>query len=200
MRAWLWVVAAGGAFVVLLLVQRVVKLARQVSRLKREHYYTESRLKQISEEIREMVEPLRLQVAKIAAGGGVPQELILTGRRYLDVSAEEAQRVIEQETGARSGRVVLVDVRSPKEYAVKRVPGAKLVPFEELEKRYKEDIPDTAEKVFVYCAGGERSRFACDFLSRQGYTNLYHVKDGLQGWRGPTEGEGKLTLIQIRSR
>lgn len=200
MRGWLWAVAGVGAIVLLFLVQRIMKLARQVNQLKREQYYTGSRLKQISEEIRDMVEPLRLQVAKIAAGAVVPQDLILAGRRYLDVSPEEAQRVIEQEAKGRSGRVVLVDVRSAKEYAAKRMPGAKLVPFEELERRYKEDIPETAEKVLIYCAGGEQSRFACDFLSRQGYTNLYHVKGGLQGWRGPMEGEGHLTLIQIQSR
>ncbi|MES4787195.1 MAG: hypothetical protein C4294_16800, partial [Nitrospiraceae bacterium] len=72
--------------------------------------------------------------------------------------------------------------------------------FDELEARYKTEIPETMEKVFVYCAGGERSRLACDFLSRQGYTNLYNVQDGMQGWRGPTEGEGEIKFIQFERR
>ena len=75
-----------------------------------------------------------------------------------------------------------------------------LLPFEELEARYKSDISETAEKVFVYCMGGERSRSACDFLSRRGYTNLYNVGDGIQAWRGAIEGDGERRLIQIQPR
>ncbi|MEK6618226.1 MAG: rhodanese-like domain-containing protein [Nitrospirota bacterium] len=199
MGALLWACAVLGLAVALLAIRRFSKLAKDVARLKRDQYYAESRLKRIPEEIREAVEPLRLHLAKVATGGHVQPEMILTGRLYQDVSADEAQRAIEQEAGQKPGTVLLVDVRTPREYAVKRVVGAKLVPFEELETRYKSDIPETAEKVFVYCMGGERSRSACDFLSRRGYTNLYNVRDGIQAWRGPTEGEGELSLIQIRS-
>ncbi|MBI4402401.1 MAG: rhodanese-like domain-containing protein [Nitrospirae bacterium] len=198
MEGWLWAIAVLGVVIALLAVRRSFKLAEEINRLKREQYYAEAKLKRIPEEIKETVEPLRLQLAKVAAGKSVPPEMILNGRLYLDVSAEEAQRVIEQEQGQGPGKILLVDVRTPREYAAKRLVGSMLVPFEELEQRYKTDIPETAEKVFVYCAGGERSRFACDFLSRQGYTNLYHLRDGIQGWRGPTEGEGQLNLIQIQ--
>ena len=52
----------------------------------------------------------------------------------------------------------------------------------------------------MYCMGGDRSRMACDFLSLKGYTNLYNVSDGLQGWRGSTEGEGEINVIQIERR
>jgi rhodanese-related sulfurtransferase len=92
---------------------------------------------------------------------------------------------------------MVVDVRTPREYAARRLPGAKLVPFDELPNRYKAEIPETTEKVFLYCMGGERSRSACDFLSRQGYTNLYNIKDGLQGWRGPIEGEGEVKMVHF---
>jgi rhodanese-related sulfurtransferase len=45
--------------------------------------------------------------------------------------------------------------------------------------------------------GGERSRSACDFLSRRGYPNLYNIREGLQGWQGNVEGEGEMRLVQI---
>lgn len=181
-----------------LAVRRVWKLTKDVDQLKRDQYYTNSRFKRIPEEIREAVEPVRLHLAKLAAGGHVPPNMILEGRLYQDVTADEAQQVLEQEASQSTGKVLLVDVRTPREYAAKRVVGAKLVPFDELATRYKTDIPETAEKVFLYCMGGERSRSACDFLSRRGYTNLYNIREGLQGWRGPTEGEGALNLIQIQ--
>ena len=195
----LWVIAGLGLAAGLAAVRWASKLAKQVDQLKREKYYSDSRLKRVPEDVREAVEPLRHHLAKLAAGGSVSREMILEGRLFLDVSAEEAQTAIDREGAGRSGKVLVLDVRTPKEYAVKRIPGAKLVPFEELDRRYREEIPEATEKIFVYCMGGERSRSACDFLSRRGYTNLYNIREGLQGWRGATEGEGELRLVQIQS-
>lgn len=200
MSVFIWALAILGLLLALLAMRRSSTLAEEVKKLKREQYYADSRLKRIAEEFKEAIEPLRLHLAKLATGGYVPREAILAGRLYMDVSAEEVQRVVESEGRQYPGKVLLVDVRTPREYAAKRMAGAKLVPFDELEKRYKTEIPETAEKVFVYCMSGERSRSACEFLGRQGYSNLYHVRDGFQGWRGPTEGEGELKFIQIQPR
>jgi len=200
MSGLLWGLAIVSTAVALYAVGRAIKLRAEVERLKREQYYTGNQLKRLPDEIRQAVEPLRVQVAAMASGASVSKELILNGQLYHDVSAAEAQRLVEDQRGRTPDTVVILDVRTPKEYAIKRVSGAKLVPFEELETRYKTEIPDDAEKVFVYCASGERSRLACDFLSRRGYTNLYYMRDGLHGWRGPTEGEGKVTLVQIERR
>src|SRR5574341_241452 len=125
--------------------------------------------------------------------------MFLEGRLFLDISAAVAQAVIEREGEGGPARILVLDVRTPKEYAARRIPGAKLVPFEELDRRYREEIPDTTEKIFVDCMGGERSRSACDFLSRRGYANLYNIREGIQGWRGATEGEGEVRLVQIQS-
>lgn len=190
----LWSAAVLGVVVAVFSLRRSAKLADDIKKLKRGQYDAESRLKRISQEIRETVEPLRLHLAKVAAGGSVARDIILDGRLYREISADQAQELLNGDAGA-----VLVDVRSMREYGIRRVPGAKLVPFEELEKRY-EEIPEGAEKVILYCGSGERSRLACDFLSRKGYTNLYHVLGGIQSWQGPTEGEGELTLIQIEKK
>lgn len=174
--------------------------ADALQQLKRAQYYSESRLKRVPEDIREAIQPLRWQLANLTSGKPVLRELIVTGRLYADVTAEEAQRLIEGNGGYQSDTLLVVDVRTPKEYAAKHVSNAKLVPFEELDKRYPVDIPDTREKILVYCSSGERSRLACDLLGRAGYTNLYNVQDGLQAWRGPTEGEGELTFIKLERR
>jgi rhodanese-related sulfurtransferase len=200
MTALLWGLAIVAAAIGVWVVRRMLTLQREINQLKRDHYYTSSRLKQVPEEIREAVQPVRLHLAKVAEGGAVPRHMILDGRLYQDVSAKEAQQVWEREATLRPDQVMFVDVRTPKEFATRRVPGARLVPFDELETRYQGEIPYTAEKVVVYCASGERSRFACDFLSHRGYTNLYHVTEGLQGWQGPTEGEGQLSLMQIQRK
>ena len=189
--------AVSGLAVALLAMRRAARLAKEVSQIKREQYYTDGRLKRVPEEIREAVDPLRAQLAHVAEGGRVSRQMVLDGRLYMDVTAEEAHQALAQPEARQSDRVIIVDVRTPREYAARRLPGAKLVPFDELPRRYKTEIPATTEKIFLYCMAGERSRSACDFLSRQGYTNLYNIKDGLQSWRGPIEGEGELKMVQF---
>jgi len=54
-----------------------------------------------------------------------------------------------------------------------------------------------ALKIFVYCAGGDRSREACEFLSLQGYVNVYNLRGGIKQWIGPTEAEEENQLIHI---
>jgi rhodanese-related sulfurtransferase len=195
-EGWLWGTAGVALVAAMVAIRRAARLAQELDRLKREQRDAGVKLQQLGEDLKRTVEPLRVHLATVAGGRPVPRELIVSGRLYATLSALEAQRLRD----AAPELAVLVDVRSPREYAVKRIAGAKLVPLEELEQRYETEIPESAGNVFVYCATGERSRLACDFLSRKGYANLYHIRDGLQGWSGPTEGEGALTLIQIERK
>jgi rhodanese-related sulfurtransferase len=200
MDAVLVIIAILGVILAGMALWRCRAFAKELQQLKRVQYYSEGRLKRVPEDIREAIQPLRWQLANLTAGKPVLRELIVTGRLYADVTAEDAQRLIESGGGYQSDTLLVLDVRTPKEFAAKHVSNAKLVPFEELDKRYRTDVPDTREKILVYCSSGERSRLACDLLGRAGYTNLYNVQDGLQAWRGPTDGEGELTFIKLERR
>lgn len=200
MNSVLWGVALVGGVSAVFALWRTVKLSREVEQLKRNEYYTHHSLKGIPRHIADTIEPLRVQLANLASGSPVAEELIRNGRLYWDISAADAQQMIDFATPATEEKFLVVDVRTAKEYVIKHIPVAKHIPMEELEMRYKTEISPTAEKVFVYCANGDRSRFACDFLSRQGYGNLYNIHDGLQRWNGQTAGQEPLNLIQIQSK
>lgn len=178
----------------------VRKLARDVQDCKRNDYYAFQKLNLLSSQLAEALEPLRLQLAAVAAGRPVSDVLIREGRLYHDVSAEEAARMIARDRTTKPDQIMIVDVRTAKEYAARHVPGATLIPVEELNTRYMSEIPLTIEKVFVYCQAGDRSRLACDYLSRQGYMNLYNIRDGLNHWTGETVGQATMTLIPIESK
>lgn len=197
MMWWMGLLTVGALTVAAGAMWRASRAARDVVRIKRDLYYTDSKLKRLSAEIEDAVAPLRAHVARLASGLPVSPELIRSGRRYADVSAEEAERWLQP---AADGRIVVLDVRTEKEFAARRIPGARLVPFEELDRRYEAEVPEAADKILVYCAGGERSRMACDFLSAKGYANLYHMRDGIAGWRGPVDGEGELRFIRMEPR
>lgn len=180
--------------------RRSFKVSGDLERLRRAQYYIENQAKRLPDQITEAVEPLRHQVAKLAEGGRVIPDLIRHGRLYEDISAEEARKLLEENACPESNGVFVLDVRSPREHAARRLPGATLIPVNELDARSHTDIPETADKVLVYCEAGDRSRIACDVLSRRGYTNLYNMRDGIQAWKGRTEGEGRVNLIQLRPR
>ena len=61
----------------------------------------------------------------------------------------------------------LLDVRSPAEWDQGRLPGATLIPLPELRARVDE-LPRDKE-IIVHCQSGQRSYFACRFLTQRGH-------------------------------
>ncbi|MDH5586553.1 MAG: rhodanese-like domain-containing protein [Nitrospirota bacterium] len=176
----------------------VWRVRQELSLVKRERYYLEQKLKSISPQMEALVEPLRIQTALLAQGKPVSNQLIRAGRLYHEISAKEAGEYFSADFP--DPQVLWLDVRTNSEFGKQHIPGATLIPVEDLEMRYQTEVPSTVEKIFVYCAGGDRSRLACDFLSRHEFGNVYHIKDGLQAWSGPMEGTGAGGLIQIASK
>ena len=77
---------------------------------------------------------------------------------------------------------VAVDVREPDEYAVGHIPGAKLLPLDDIEDAdLPEILPDKNARILIYCRTGRRSALAAAQLFDLGYTHLYDL-GGLNGW------------------
>ena len=70
---------------------------------------------------------------------------------------------------------VLVDVRSPQEYEEGHLEGAILIPEYELNKQYKNKLPDKNQLILLYCSTGSRSKRAQNRLEKLGYENVYQV-------------------------
>lgn len=103
------------------------------------------------------------------------------GGTDMTITAAEAKKIIDG-----GGGCVVLDVRTEEEFSGGHVPGAVLIPLDELEKRVSEEIPDTEATVLVYCRSGRRSAQAARLLASLGYAN---VKDfgGILSWPYETE-------------
>ncbi|MGD9852180.1 MAG: rhodanese-like domain-containing protein [Nitrospirales bacterium] len=187
-----------GAGVILGLLWAVRRLHQEVKGLKREWYYQQQALKKVPHEIRAVLDPIKIHVAALAEGKAVSPALIRSGRLYQELSVMEATELLNNP--AQRPNMVLLDVRSGSEFAKRRIPGATLIPVEQLDTRYGTELPSTAQRILVYCEEGDRSRLACEFLSRQGFPNVYFLRGGLGDWPGPFEGEMGSGLIQIASK
>lgn len=121
---------------------------------------------------------LRKQLAGIARGEKFSADMILEGRTWRDANTKEGVALVA------SGNVRVVDVRTRQEMAAGIIPGALLIPIDELEARVRE-IPRDGRTTLVYCASGVRSAAACEFLSRQGIEGLVNLESGFHAWNGP---------------
>lgn len=95
-------------------------------------------------------------ITPVLAGGGDP------------VAARQAWPMIEQ-------GVLLIDVRTPAEFAQGHVDGALNIPWEQTGKLMAAIGPDKQRPVVVYCRSGNRSGRAKVVLETKGYTNIFNA-------------------------
>lgn len=77
---------------------------------------------------------------------------------------------------------VVLDVRTPAEYANGHMPGAVNIDFNapDFEKKVKE--LDKEKTYLVHCAGGVRSAKAAAKMLKLDFTKLYNLEEGMKGW------------------
>ncbi|SCZ79797.1 rhodanese-like domain-containing protein [Acidaminobacter hydrogenoformans] len=77
--------------------------------------------------------------------------------------------------------IILIDVRTKEEYDQERIPGAILLPVDQVQKNAAEVMPDLDATYFVYCRSGNRSSIATALLASMGYKNIYDL-GGIIDW------------------
>ena len=95
----------------------------------------------------------------------------------------EAPSIAPVELNARQASataLVVIDVRTPGEYAAGHIPGALNIPFDEVAKRIS--TVDAPNGVALYCMLGPRARKGEAALLDAGYTSVLHIEGGLAAW------------------
>lgn len=90
-----------------------------------------------------------------------------------EVDIDELARVRD------SGEIALIDVRRPDEYEEFHVPGAVLIPLNELPDRLAE-LP-AVSPLYIICRTGARSAIAAEFLGEQ-KLDAINVAGGTLAW------------------
>jgi len=92
------------------------------------------------------------------------------------ISPEEVlRRMMEGE------KLILVDVRTPQEYASGHIPGAVSLPLSSIQGAEAKIVWGNDEEIIVYCQGGVRSRSAARMLYLMGYRNIKDM-GGIMEW------------------
>ena len=96
---------------------------------------------------------------------------------YGDVSAEQARSLVESKPS-----LVVVDVRTPQEYASGYIDGAVSLCVE-CDAQLLLDNLDPDDEILLYCRTGRRSANALRILRENGYEKVYNMAGGIEVWR-----------------
>jgi rhodanese-related sulfurtransferase len=78
------------------------------------------------------------------------------------------------------GDIELIDVREPSEWSGGHIPGARLVPLEQLRAGSKSTLVHDA--VIFVCAAGTRSQTAARIAEGWGHAKVYNMSGGIRSW------------------
>ena len=84
---------------------------------------------------------------------------------------------------ARAGAPLLLDVRTPEEFAQGHAPGAMLVPLNDLQARLGELAAYKSRGVVTYCEVGGRAGQAAELLRANGFAGVRLLDGSMQRWR-----------------
>ena len=102
------------------------------------------------------------------------------GRRFPRVTVEEANQLVKEKDG------LLVDVRSPEEYAMGHLSGAINVPVKAITK-HKDELRQQGRPLLLYCTAGFRCHRAAKMLRREGVEQV-HELGSMKQWTGIAAG------------
>ena len=100
---------------------------------------------------------------------------------YKQISQKEAKEIMDSEK-----EYVILDVRTEEEFAEKHIPGAVLIPHDEIESRAEKELLDKEKIILVYCRSGNRSKVASQILADLGYSAVFEF-GGINDWPYETE-------------
>ena len=94
---------------------------------------------------------------------------------YHKITAGEAKEMMDK------GGVIVVDVRTPEEYAQGHIEGAVNIPNESIGAQPPQELADKKAILLVHCRTGVRSKNASEKLVSLGYENIYDF-GGIVDW------------------
>jgi phage shock protein E len=108
--------------------------------------------------------------------------LLLCGVAFADTPTID-QSALNKRIVDKDASLLILDVRTPAEFAAGHVPGAINVPYTWLPASIS-SLPDAANKdIVLYCETGVRSERAASRLRENGFQRLLHLEGDMKAWR-----------------
>ena len=100
---------------------------------------------------------------------------------YVNITAQQAKEIMDTRED-----YIILDTRTQEEYDESHIPGAILIPYDEISEKAEGVLTDKNQLILVYCRSGRRSKLAAEDLVKLGYTNIKEF-GGIIDWPYETE-------------
>jgi rhodanese-related sulfurtransferase len=105
----------------------------------------------------------------------------ISNNNITEISIEKANSLIS--SFQRNDDLMILDVRTESEYRGGCIEGAVNIDFESWDFKNMLKLLDKEKTWLVYCKSGYRSKQAVNTMSEMGFVKIYHMKDGIDGWK-----------------
>jgi rhodanese-related sulfurtransferase len=99
-----------------------------------------------------------------------------------NLDAKTFEKKMEEDENA-----VLLDVRTPMEHQMVRIPDSILIDINGPTFVEEIDKLDKSKSYYVYCRSGNRSFHAGNYMLKVGFDKVYNLEPGIIGWNGKKE-------------
>jgi len=106
---------------------------------------------------------------------------LMAGARITEVTVSQARELIQK--SARDAQFVILDVRTPEEFAQGHLSGALSVNLMAPDFERRLGALSRGKTYLVYCRTGNRSVKAIQIMGRLGFRSVYHMFEGIVGWQ-----------------
>jgi rhodanese-related sulfurtransferase len=104
-----------------------------------------------------------------------------TGQIIENISPQAALELIQQNEG--NAAFIILDVRTPAEYAEGHIAGAINIDFYSSEFEEMVKALDRDDTYFIYCRSGNRSGQARNLMEGLGFAEVYNLSGGINAWQ-----------------
>ncbi|MBF0170248.1 MAG: rhodanese-like domain-containing protein [Nitrospinae bacterium] len=98
---------------------------------------------------------------------------------WSSIPSDKASALIDN-----GGVDLLLDVRTPEEFATGALPNAMSIPVDALGANLEKLAPYKDKTTLVYCRSGRRSAAASQLLAEAGFTHVLNLDGGILAWEG----------------
>ena len=106
---------------------------------------------------------------------------VMGGSAVTNVSVGKAQTLLKERAG--KADFVILDVRTPEEFAEGHIDGAVNLDVQARDFEKKLRALDRKKSYLVYCRTGNRSRKATVAMEALGFRSIFHMNEGIVKWK-----------------
>lgn len=154
-------------------------LFEQLNIFEKQIHSLERKIAELEYQLEERIQEQRHHLLRVKNRQALPDDFILSGKKYLDLSPEKAYELYHD----KEFDFILIDVSEEDFTPPIQLPEAIRMPWSNFSADFLQ-IQNKSTPLLVISEDGTYSVLACNFLAQRGYYNTNNISGGYKYWKG----------------